>query len=141
MLWVELDFWGVGSNGGTGGMKLKYWTWNLLPASLCKSFRWHSDFYTQIYQIFFSCCFYCGSQNQSPELWLKFFIMCLISRCWCMSGFLIGEWEETKDRGRNRENIYSVLSLICSSITLYIVNIFRWHCKRIFEADSYKLEG
>lgn len=40
-----------------------------------------------------------------------------------MSGFLISEWEETKDRGSNRENIYSVLSLICSSIC-YILLIF-----------------
>jgi len=44
---------------------------------------------------------------------------------------------------RSRENIYSVLglSLICTSIMLNILNIFRWHCKWIFEALSCKLEG
>lgn len=39
VLCVELGSWRVGSDGGTGGMKLKYWTWNLLPAFLHKSFR------------------------------------------------------------------------------------------------------
>lgn len=39
-----------------------------------------------------------------------------------MSGFLTGEWEETRDVERSRENIYGVLglSLICSSIKLLL---------------------
>lgn len=48
---------------------------------------------------FFSCCFYCGSQNRSSELWLNSSIMCLIFSFWCMSGFLISEWKE-KDMER-----------------------------------------
>lgn len=91
---------------------------------------------------FFSCCFYWGSQNQSSELQLNSSKMCLISSCWCMSGFLIGEWEE-KGIERREENIYSVLglNLIYTAIMLYIVYIFRWHWKWIPEAHSCKLKG
>lgn len=53
------------------------------------------------YTKFFSCCFCCGSQNQSPELWLKFSMMCWISSCWCqgslwVSGRKLETWREAE---------------------------------------------